>query len=112
MQEFKGYLRCELTDQQKVELKGQSLSWEEASNTLTELLEADYRVTLKYDTSNSCFQALMSSTLSENEAAGWTLAARGSEPLKALKQLFYKHYVMLSEQWGQGMRLGLEDIDD
>lgn len=110
--EFKGFIRCELTEKQKVELKQTVLLWEEASNSLIELTQQSWKVSFSYDHYNSCYRVSMSTSLPDSECAGWVLTAVGSEPLKALKQLFYKHYRLLKEQWGSGMTLTREELDD
>jgi len=110
--EWKGYVPCELSVAQREELRGQSVMPDELLLTLDKLIDDGYSVTMTWDLYNKCFQASMTSKFAEEEHAGWTLTGRGSGSLKALRQLFYKHFVILKENWGSATNLGSDYRDD
>lgn len=110
--EFKGFIQCELTDKQKQTLKAQEMSLQEIEDTLVKLIQEGYKVSYSWDNYNHCYQAFLSTSDQESEHLGWILAGRGSLPSKSLKQLFYKHYAILKEQWSSAMGLTRDELDD
>jgi len=110
--EFKGFISCELSEKQRQALKAIPISLEELDNTLTKLIEDNYKVSMSWDTYNSCYQAFLSTTDDQSEHSGWILSGRGSTASKSLKQLFYKHFTILKEQWSSAMGMTKADLDD
>lgn len=101
---FAGFVVAELSEKQRADLSMQSLTLEVLENTLIEVVQAGYKVSVSWDKDNSCYLALMMPAETTHDNAGWILSARSSEPVKAIKQLFYKHFTLLKEDWSRGMR--------
>lgn len=109
---FKGFIEYDLTEQEKRSLKEQSFDLVDANVCLTNLTQAEYRVSFGYDFYNSSFTCSLSHKDPKHENAGWVLVGRGSEPLKALKQAAYKHFTIFGEIWHNARAMSKAELDD
>jgi len=94
------FIRLELTAEEKTALRSWRSNAETLFETLDEMIEGGYRVTLKYDDYNksaACF--LFPDVDSDN--AGRCLTGRGSTVYNALSQAVFKHSVILRGEWAR-----------
>lgn len=107
------FVNFELDDQQLLENKNHELTLPELSDWLLMLCSDGYGISFRYDDRNECYAAYMSRRDTEHRNSGLMLSARGSSPVKALKQLCYKHFVGLDGDWSewgeQPRKLGIDD---
>jgi len=107
------FINLELTEDQRKQLKSQPLDLEDADDALLKLNEAGYGLKLKWDEYSEAFAAFLQTDDEESENYGFILTGRGSTPLKALKQLLYKHFVMTEGEWWRFAKKPTRDeIDD
>lgn len=107
------FVDFELTVQQKEDLKNMGLDTEWMDGAIVELVEAGYRISIKYDEYNSAYAAFMQQMDSRGENFGFILSGRGSTPLKAVRQVLYKWSVVPGgdlAQFQRGKRR--EEFDD
>lgn len=109
---FKGFIEYDLSEQEKSDLKQQAFDLVIANTCLTNLVQAEYRVSFGFDFYNSSFTCSISHKDPKHANAGWVLVGRGSEPLKALKQAAYKHYTVFDEIWHNARAMSKAEIDD
>ena len=109
---FKGFIQCDLTDKQKAALKASAFTLEDGDSAIAKLNEQGYKFGLSYDSYNSCYQCSMNCGIEDSVNNGWCLTGRGSSPMKALKQVLYKHFQVFREDWTHGMGVSREEIDD
>lgn len=96
---FHGFVDVRLTEVQLAGQKKWEVSPEELLEGMLTLVEADYAVKFKWDSNNNCHQASLTGNGIDHEYCGWHLVARGSSPLKALKQLLYIHFKLWEGVW-------------
>ena len=96
---FVGFIDPYLSPQELQQQKEMPFSEEAAFDSLLKFIEEGFAVKFSYDDNNCCHQATASPKKSNHPYAGMYLIGRGSEPIKALKQLLYKHYHILDGVW-------------
>jgi hypothetical protein len=109
---FKGFVACDLSEQQKTELKASLVTPEDLFEALLKDVEAGYRLTFSFDDYNQCHQVVGTPKAEDHDDYGWLLVGRGSSPLKALKQWFFKHHLVLRGDWTPGKGISRAEIDD
>lgn len=109
---FKGFIEYDLTEQEKKDLKQREFDLVIANTVMTNLVQAEYRVSFGFDFYNSTFTCSLSHKDPKHENAGWVLVGRGSEPIKALKQVAYKHFDVFSEVWHNARAMSRAELDD
>lgn len=85
------FVRYELDEAQIKQCREWVLDWETLDDLLLKLHEYEYKFVLKWDAYNSCYQAMMSTDNKFQPNYNLGLVGRGSTPLKALKQVLFKH---------------------
>lgn len=107
------FVQRELSADETLACKNQVASLDVLENSVLSLCDRGYRISLKWDDYGECYGAWMQQTEASGENAGMCLAGRGSTPIKALKQVLFKHFVLLEESWEEfkEVRKGIE-IDD
>ena len=96
---FIGFIDPRLTPHELEKQKEMQLTAEEGFDSLLKFIEEGFSVKFSFDDSNCCHQATATPKKTSHPYAGMYLVGRGSEPLKALKQLLYKHYHILNGIW-------------
>lgn len=96
---FVGFIDPYLSPSELAQQKEMVLSADDAFDALLKFIEEGYSVKFSWDGNNFCHQATATPKNPEHEYAGMYLVGRGSEPLKALKQLLFKHYTILRGVW-------------
>jgi hypothetical protein len=87
------FVKYELNDEEKAECKATEWSLEIADSHLIRLSESGYAVSLKWDGFHKCCAAFLTTKDEKSPNFNLCLSGRGSSPMKALKQLMYKHAV-------------------
>lgn len=106
------FLNYELTKEQKDALKAMPLwngEWDEMLGNAT---KTGFAISLKVDGFNHCFAAYMQIRLRSHPCYGFILSGRGSTQTKALRQLLYKHFVALEENWNGASTIQTAAFDD
>lgn len=107
------FINQELTADQKRKLKEADFGVVEFESGMARLLDSGYKVTVSVDSKYSCYGAFAIPTDDKSVNKGYILAARGSTPFKAVKQLLFKHFTIFDgHSWDLGNNWGSEDIDD
>lgn len=102
-----------LTDAQKAACKKWQFDAGDFVNTIHELSVDGYKFTCSSDPNGPGMVAYMVPRDKDHKHYGHMLSGRGSDVLKAFKQLFYRHFVIFETDWiidsGQ---LSPEDYND
>lgn len=106
------FVNYELTKEEQAACKKWEFGVEDYFNILDKLLDADYKVSFSQDTYNRCFAAFLTPTKDNKINPGMILSGRGSTPMKAFKQLIYKHFHIFDEQWSEFVGARQLTIDD
>lgn len=109
---FVGFIDPYLSPSELEAQKSMVLSAEEAFDSLLKFIEEGFCVKFSWDANNRCHQATATPKQNDHDYAGMYLVGRGSEPLKALKQLLFKHYTILNGVWSVDyIKTGREDYE-
>jgi hypothetical protein len=107
------FVNLELSDEQRLALKAQVLDLGDCDDALLKLNEAGYGLKLKWDAYSESFAAFLQTDDEADENYGFILTGRGSTPLKALKQILYKYYVICEgEFWKFAKKPSKAELDD
>jgi len=109
---FNGFINYELSVEQKTLLKKRDFPSDLIDSEIVRLNEAGYKVSFSSDTYSGGHAAFLVATQQDNENYGWVLSGRGSTPIKALKQLLYKHWELFEGSWPKSLDASREDFDD
>jgi hypothetical protein len=97
--EFKGYIDCILSKEQKDDWKSRVYSDTEILDAFERLEDSGYRLGCSWDEYNECYSATLSPTDSNDPNAGYILTGRGRDARGAASQLLYKHLIVLDGDW-------------
>lgn len=106
------FLNFDLNKEQKDALKAMPLWNAEWDDMLGNATKAGFNISLKVDGFNHCFAAYMQIRLRSHPCYGFILSGRGSTQTKALRQLLYKHFVALEENWNAVAGAAIVEYDD
>jgi hypothetical protein len=106
------FLNIELDKEQKEKLKAMPFWNSDWDGQLALLEQSGFQISLKIDGFNHCFAAYMQIRLHSHPCYGFILAGRGSTPTKALRQLIFKHFVVLKENWSGAVGAQIAQYDD
>ena len=102
-----GWVRANLDAEELKEYKAWVAAFDGATDLFSTFLDNDYVLKFYHDDKNECYVANASGHWERNpDLARWTLVGRGSTPMLALCQLYYKHVFILDATWSKGI-----DID-
>ena len=93
------FVDINLTKAQSQALKTSEFTLNDMENSIAKLCESCYKVTLSFDVYSNHFAAFLIPTAADDVNSGMILTARGSTPVKAVKQLLYKHYEVAQGAW-------------
>ena len=96
---FLGFIDPYLSPHELEQQKQTTLAPEDAFDALLKFVEEGFTVKFAWDAANCCHQATATPRQTDHPYAGMYLIGRGSDPLKALKQLLFKHYTILDGVW-------------
>lgn len=88
----KAFVRYELDAEQLRSCKLWKPSGEELDEEMYKFTDASYKISFSYDAYNKCEQVLCQTDNDSDPNADKILVGRGSTPLKAFKQLWWKHW--------------------
>jgi len=106
------FVDYDLSAEDKALCKAQILDVEQFDALLVRLIEGGYKLSVKWDTYTKCNASFLISDDPLNENFGLILTGRGSTPLKAIKQVLYKHFQCLGGDWRGYSRPGWDELDD
>ncbi len=94
-----GFVNCELTDVQKAECKKLLPTFDQAWQSLHELIGLGYKMTVGYDDPHSTWNVSLTGRKGSGKNQGLTLTGRGGSEVAAYVSLWYKHEVVLKRDW-------------
>lgn len=94
------FVQLELTDEQSKQLKATNVTADEILAQMEAMVDDGYKFTIKYDSYGDCVGVWCQTTEDGQANSGFILTGRGTRIDKALKQLLYKHHVLLPDGWG------------
>jgi hypothetical protein len=106
------FINYDLSSEQKKACKSWQLTVDEMDDHLIKLCEAQYKLSVAWDDYNEAFAAFLSTRDTHSYNAGKILTGRGSTPVKAIKQVLYKHLECLGEDWRNYARAKGDELDD
>lgn len=92
------FVNVNLTRDQLEAVKATDWTIDKCDSLIHALLFDGFKLTLRYDTRNSCFASWLIPP-DGHRWAGMILSGRGSTPNKSIKQLMYMHHVVLEGRW-------------
>jgi len=96
---WQGFIDYRLTEDQLMELDEWNPTPAEIWEQTDRLMEANYRVTLSYNTGTKTATATLIDDDPERKSGGWALASSDSNGALALKAALYKHFLVLQGSW-------------
>ena len=109
------FVRLELNEAQKAECKAWCSELGELDAIVGQFIDDGYRVSVKYDSYSSAYGSFgqLATDDGKHQNSHLVLTGRGSTPLKAIKQMLYKHVHILEGSWGDEVSARYSDaIDD
>jgi hypothetical protein len=98
---------------QSDDLKSRPYTLEQADVDLQNFIEDGYSLKFSFDKRGGGFVVYLTQSIPDGPNYGWCMTGRGSTPLKALKQVAYKHWAIFDGAvWGTGNGYGYDVIDD
>jgi len=110
--DFKGFIEYDLSVEERAHLKAQPFDLIIANTEIENLVRDEYRVSFGFDFYNSTYTCSLSHKDPKHQNAGWVLVGRGSEPIKAFKQVLYKHKVVFDTVWSNARAMTRDELDD
>lgn len=104
--EFKGFIRCDLDDDQKARIKKQTPDVDKLFDSVEALVDAGYKFGFSRDNYNNCYQCSLTCNNKESPNYLWCLTGRGPNLGSALMVLLFKHFEVLLEAWPVGEDMG------
>jgi hypothetical protein len=98
------FVQLELTEEQSKELKATIVTGDGILEQMEKMIDDGYKFTIKYDSYGDCIGAWCQPTDEGSANSGYILTGRGTSASKAVKQLLYKHHVLLQGDWGTHAR--------
>jgi len=95
------FVQYELDKESQAMCKAWDLTSDALVDMLNGLADSGYRITVKYDTYSSSYAASMQEVHDTGRNSGLILTGRGTTAVKALKQLFFKHFHIMDGVWGE-----------
>jgi len=107
------FVQYELDNAQKAELKSINATADQIFDDILSAIVDGYKFGVKFDDYSQSYAVFMQSVEPGSINGGFILTGRGSTPLKAFKQVLYKHTVCLDREWGNYVeRRSGDEIDD
>ena len=92
------FINLELTQEEKAALTQFCTTFDELDDLWEQMIDDGYKITAKYDDYSSCYAAF-AFPADDAPVSGHILTGRGRHPSRALRQLFFKHFVVLEKDW-------------
>lgn len=94
------FVSCELDKSTKEALIKWDPKFESTFEGLDRLITDGYKVSISHDSYHDCVGVFCTMPDTSNEHHGFCLTARAPSWMEAVKVLVYKHFNILSENWG------------
>jgi len=104
------FVNLELSAEQKTKLRSWCVDPDELDAELEGLLSDGTKITIKWDDRNSCYAAFAFAS-DDSDNAGFILTGRGGGVSRAVRQLAFKHAVLLDGVWANYRNLA-GDVDE
>lgn len=108
---FRGYVRRDLQNEEDVDSFHQYEKGVDDASLLVNLVgavEQGYKISLKIDGKGNKVE--MFNVAGPEETRGYILSAYGSTTRKALAAIFFKHYELLEEAWGEYINIEAPEV--
>lgn len=106
------FVNCELDAEQMAQCKAVSNDFNTLTNALEDFLRDGHKISLSYDQRNEVFGAYAMAKELGHRHWQLMLVGRGSSPLKALKQLMFKHFQVLDGHWPRPKAAPKQQVPD
>lgn len=93
------WVRYELDEKERELVKQWKPKLDELDQQILQAIGTVYRCGVSFDNARNCWLVVMQTKSPEGEHSDLLLSARGSTPLKAFKQLVYKHLELFQGKW-------------
>ncbi len=100
--DWKGFVTCELTVEDKKSLREGAMPYEDAWEGLLDVIPEGYKLSISWDDKNETFTASLTAGAGTGDNAGWCLTGRGASFDGAVCSLAYKHFTKLARNWAAG----------
>lgn len=105
------WINRNLTTEEKREHDERKSTPQNIALRAVELALHGYTLKVSFDAYSKCFQATLLVWQAENPNFGYGLSARGSDPLRAVSLLLYKHFEILKENWAASYSAPVDDFE-
>lgn len=102
------FVRCDLSRDQKEALIHSISEGGTTEGQAFDLVSEGYKLSISRDTKNDCYIASLSDNREGSRTRGYVLSARGASINIALCALSFKHNIVLSEGWLEGVASEVE----
>lgn len=106
------FVQFSLSKEQLALIKGIEYGADEINDTLVTLTEQGYSVSYKHYPEEGTWGCFLNPKGENHVHKGWTLAGRGSTPIKAMRQVAWVHFTLFDAVWPKEKRFAREPIDD
>lgn len=98
--EWKGFVECNLTAENKADLEGMDTETEfPFAEGMAELVDEGYKISFSYDAKNKTHMVTLYDQNPQSDFAGYALTGRGASVRDAWDALMYRHIIILSDGW-------------
>src|SRR5512140_3820652 len=106
------FINHELSASELKSLKAHKLDAEELDSEMVRLQEEGYKFISKFDNWSRSNAVFLIDEEGRTQNKGLILTGRGSTPLKALRQVLFKHHKAADGSWYNLEGIGAAEIDD
>ncbi len=93
------FVAVTLTDKDRASIKAWAKTTAEVSDMMHKIIEAGYKLTFSYDERNEAHVVWMTPTNAKHENNGLILSGRGRNPVNALYQALWLHFIKYKGVW-------------
>ena len=93
------FVAVTLTDKDRLAIKAWVKDRTDVSDMMHKIIEGGYKLTFSWDEKNSAHVVWMVPTHPKNDNAGLILSGRGRNPVNALAQALWLHFVKYKAVW-------------
>jgi len=106
------FINYDLSKTEKEACKAWDMSLSELDLMMQKLNESSYKISVGWDNYSRAFASFLVPQDAQMENYGLILTGRGTTPVKAIKQVLFKHYNVLGDDWTNFSRGDHEPLDD
>lgn len=96
---WKGFVNCELNEQQKVACKALRDNSAAVWTTVEDLVGGQYKASMSYSPEQDVYNFSMTCKAAKDVNNGLTLTGRGGTLVGAMASFVYKHSIVLESDW-------------